>query len=197
MRITPGGHRVIFDASFDRFTLLSEDEVCDFIDMFFSYDDKSYTWVIRNENKSVDFNGQHMHDPNGKRHIVSFSEKNIRKRIDEGMRRFGGNVKISDIDPKAAAALVLAHELQHANQSKLHGQDERFYGYLGGYNKRGKPRMKRYKNRACENDARAFVDSHLNEIFAYLDRPAPRRSKENEPPKDDLLGGRRAPLRGG
>lgn len=179
MRTTPGGNRVIFDPSFQSFPLLTEQEVCDFIDMFFSYDDPQAKWTIRNvtRKEAEDFNGQHIYNPNTREHIISFCLENICRHYKKGRRDFGGNLKLPDIDTRMAAALVLAHELQHANQTRLHKGNELFYGVLGGYDIRGRPRMKHYKGRACERDAREFVDGHLNEIFAYFNLPPPRRSK--------------------
>lgn len=171
---TPGGHSVVFEQPP---TILSETVICDFIDLFYNYDtDSSTKWIIRVAEKES-FNGQHFYNPNTKEHVITFCEKNIRKYYNKGRREFGGNLKLPDIDLKMAAALVLAHELQHANQSKLHKGHELFYGYLGGMNSQGKVRMKHYRGRACERDAREFVDVHLNEIFAYFNLPSPRRSK--------------------
>jgi hypothetical protein len=133
-------------------------------------------WVIMNVS-DTDFNGQHLFDRNSREHRVTFNEKNIRKSFQAGGRRFGGNLRLQNIDERLAAAMVLAHELQHANQSKSHAGDKNFYGHLGGYTGKGKPRMMQYKNRPCERDARQFVDSHLDEIFAYFEVEAPRRTK--------------------
>lgn len=174
---TPGGHNIDFDQSFNCFTLLNKDVVCDFIDMFYAYDDQTdVKWIITAETKS-DFHGQHMFNPNTREHYIRLNEKNIRDSFTKGLRRFGGNLNLPDIDLMLAAGLVLAHELQHANQSKFHAKDKNFYGYLGGFTANGKPRMKQYKGRPCERDARAFVDEHLNEVFAYFNRDTPRRSK--------------------
>ena len=171
---TPGGHNVTFEGVP---TLLTPEVICDFIDMFYNYDtDKQTKWIISLDEKA-DFNGQHWYNPNVKEHHVVFCEKNIRKHFEKGRRDFGGNVKVPNLTVNTAAALVLAHELQHANQSKLHKGNELFYGYLGGFNSQGRPRMKNYKGRACERDAREFVDAHLNEIFAYFNLPPPRRNK--------------------
>lgn len=177
IKTTKGGNRVQFDPSFNRFTLLGQEIVSDFIDLFFEHADPTATWLVRLEDGRVDFNGQHMYNPNTREHTISLSERNIRRHFDSGRRDFGGNLKFPDIDLRMAAALVLAHEIQHANQSKIHRGNQLFYGYLGGYNARGKPRMKQYKGRACERDAREFVDSHVNEIFAYFDAPPPRRHR--------------------
>jgi hypothetical protein len=176
MKITPGGNRIHFDESFKQFTLLTENEVCDFIDMFFNFDDPKATWWIKNVSGKVDFHGQHEYHPITHQHTISFCLKNIEKNYAKGRRDFGGNLVLPDIDKRMAAALILAHELQHANQSKIY-KGQLFYGYLGGLNEKGKPRMKHYKGRACERDAREFVDGHINEIFAYFNLPPPRRNK--------------------
>jgi hypothetical protein len=177
VRKTSSGHQVEFDPSFNRFTLLSEQVVCDFIDVFYAYDENErVVWRILNTSDG-DFNGQHTFNSITLRHTISFNEKNIRRRFRAGTRVFGGNLKLSKIDERLAAALVLTHELQHANQAKTHVGNMNFYGYLGGYDSRGRVKMKQYKWRPCERDAREFVDAHINEIFAYFDQGPPRRSK--------------------
>lgn len=180
-----GSHRVIFRDSFKNFTLLNEQNVVDFIEAFYVYDDPNSTWIIEHETGSVDFNGQHIYNPNTREHTISLSEKNIRRQHSSGRRDFGGNLKLPDIDVKMSAALVLAHEIQHANQAKSHKGNELFYGYLGGFNGKGIPRMNHYKGRACERDAREFVDVHLDEIFAYFDLPSPRRHRVLVPDAQD------------
>lgn len=181
MRKTPGGHNVHFDPSFNCFTLLNQDLVCDFIDMFYAYDDPpNVKWIVKNVS-NTDFNGQHLFNPNTREHYITFNEKNIRQSFDSGHRRYGGNVSLPDIDLKMAAALVLTHELQHANQSKTHSGDKNFYGFLGSFTPTGKPRMKHYKGRPCEVNAREFVDAHLNEVLAYFEKDGPRRSKKKIP----------------
>ena len=87
----------------------------------------------------------------------------------------GGNLKAPTI--KVAAAMVLAHELQHANQSLIHKDSSVFYGNLGGVTSSGKPRMKRYRGRACEREAREFADEKLSDICAYFSVPIETRKR--------------------
>lgn len=82
-------------------------------------------------------------------------DKNIRRRAAKtGV--IGGNRRISD--PKLAAGLVLAHEVQHANQSLLHRGSSSFYG---------KP-FQRYAAHACEREARGFADDNYGLVAGTL-----------------------------
>ena len=151
-------HRIQFDESFAGF-ILTEDEVRDFIDLFYRWD--SGRFLIRRDEKERKFRGEHCYGLDGL-HTITLVQKNIRRDYDQG-KRVGGNMVAPTI--QVAAGMVLAHELQHANQSKTHLRSEGFFN------------EHRYWNRACERDARMFVDEHLNEICAYFAVPPPMRGR--------------------
>ena len=67
-------------------------------------------------------------------------------------------------DPQLAVAMVLAHELQHANQHHVH-----VTGGKGSKSFFGKKRS-RYRTRACEREARMFADESLDALARILGR---------------------------
>ena len=158
-------HSIRFE-QFDDF-LLSKDEVRDFIDMFYRWGDAKF--IVRTDKNERKVRGRHCVDLGGV-HTVSLVKQNIARDFQRGTT-IGGNLRAPSL--KCAAGMVLAHELQHANQSKLHKQEEGFY------------RDHRYWNRACERDARQFVDEHIAEICAYFDVSAPVRRKGPAPTGGD------------
>lgn len=157
-------HSITFDKTFSGF-VLSEDEVRDFIEMFYRWEDSKF--LICRDEKERKFRGQHSQDWSGT-HIITLVEKNIKRDFD-AKKRTGGNFVAPSL--KIAAGMVLAHELQHANQTKLHKHETTFYGKAGGMTPTGKPRMKQYWGRACEREAREFVDNKMPEICAYFQTP--------------------------
>ena len=70
----------------------------------------------------------------------------------------GGTLWVPDL--KIAAGMVLAHEVQHANQ---------YLHHEGGRNSFFGKRRSRYKTRPSEVEARRFADEKINEIAAVLD----------------------------
>jgi hypothetical protein len=150
-------HRVKFDDSFSGF-ILREDEIRDLVDLFYRWDDGCF--IFRCDEKERKFRGEHRYDLGGG-HTITLVRKNILRDYESG-KSVGGNMVAPTL--RVAAGMVLAHELQHANQSKQHTRTEGFF------------KDHRYWNRACERDARAFVDEHLNEICAYFAVVPPMRS---------------------
>jgi len=151
------------------FSILTREEIVGLIDMLYGFKDRKGTvWNIKSVGRSASFNGHHMYNPNTREHTVSLCEPNIRLCIKQGRRDFGGDAKIEDIDERKAMASVLSHEIQHANQTHSHRGDSSFYGYIGGKDRRGRWRMRRYKNRECEIDARRFADERMDDVMAYL-----------------------------
>jgi hypothetical protein len=146
------GHSIKFE-NFQNF-ILSEDEVRDFIEIFYRWGDDRFTITTNETERS--FRGQHSRDLGG-RHIITLVAHNIKKDFRD-KKRTGGNLVAPTL--KVAAGMVLAHELQHANQSKIHKNESSFYG-----------QKKRYWNRACEREAREFVDNNMPEICAYFQAP--------------------------
>ncbi len=161
-------HRVTFE-DFDGF-ILTEDEVRDLIDLFYRWGDARFT--VRTDEKERKFRGQHTSGLDSDFHTIVLVKKNIVR--DFGKRSpLGGNVPSPSL--RVGAAAVLVHEIQHANQAKLHFREMGFYGTKLGLTPTGKARRKQYRGRACERDARAFVDERLDEICAYFAEPPPTR----------------------
>ncbi len=170
-------HRVIFE-DFSDF-ILSEDEVRDFIDLFYRWDDS--TFFVRVDEMERKFRGQHSLGFAGQSHTITLVKKNITRDFNK-KSSIGGNMVAPTL--RVAAGMVLAHEIQHANQAKLHKDEMGFYGKKLGLTPTGKPRMKQYWGRATERDARQFVDEHMNEICAYFSVDPPMRQKSTEPGVD-------------
>lgn len=153
-------HNITFDSTFSDF-ILTQNEVMDLIQLFYRWDDA--TFLIKQDENERSFRGQHQMTM-GNIHNITLVKKNIEKDFKTGLR-IGCNHTAPTL--KVAAAMVLVHELQHANQTKFHKQSETaFY------------RDHRYWDRACEREARAYVDEHLNEICAYFSVPPPMRRKQ-------------------
>jgi hypothetical protein len=151
---------------------LSESEIKDIVEMFYRWEDSKFVFDQDKMAKRT-YRGQHVCMWDGT-HKISFSMKNIEKDF-KNKQRIACNMPAPTL--KVAAAMVLAHELQHANQEKLHKGEMGFYGRMQGTTKNGNPRMKQYWGRACEREARAFVEEHLNEICAYFAAPFQMRRK--------------------
>lgn len=144
------GHSVVF-AEFDDFKLLTYQEVVDLIDTFYRWDDAEFRIVGRDSHKGR--RGSHIYNGLERVHVITLSRPNIEAGVRAG-QRMGGNGRAPNA--RIGAAMVLTHELQHANQSKLHSNNEIFY------------RTKKYNKRPCEREARQFVDDNLATIAAVM-----------------------------
>lgn len=148
-------HIVTFE-DFGGFQLLSQQDVIDLIDLFYRWGDARFHVI--GHDKHPNRRGSHIYNGMTRTHVITLSRNNI----EDGVRsagRMGGNTKAPD--SRAGAAMVLAHELQHANQSQLHTHNEVFYT------------VKRYNRRPCERDARSFVDDNMDVIMDFLGRERP------------------------
>lgn len=166
-------HKIVFH-DFQDFTLLTQAQVRDMIEMFYRGGDTNFVIVAANPSKSSQL-ANAAYEAFSNTHTITISEKRIRKHCTDGYA--GGDLPAPDI--KTAAASILVHELQHANQNLLHKGNGLFYGNLGGTNAKGQPRMKHYRGRACEREARAYADEKMNEICAYFGHPPVARRAEN------------------
>jgi hypothetical protein len=137
--------------------ILSEAQARDFVEMFYRWGDAKFN-ITTNE-KERRWRGECRSDGFGG-HTITLCRKNIVRDFNMKLS-VGGNILAPTIE--CAAGMVLAHEIQHANQTKLHKFQEGFW------------KDHRYWNRACERDARLFVDEHANEICAYFSAPPPMR----------------------
>ena len=145
--------------------ILNEGEIMDIVELFYRWGDAKFR-LLTNE-KEKKFRGQHHMGWDGV-HEITLCEKNIKRDFDR-KHRVGGNFAAPTL--KCAAAMVLVHELQHANQTKLHKHQSSFYGNMGGETANGRTRMKHYWGRACEREAREYVDNNMAEICAYFQAP--------------------------
>lgn len=156
-------HSLIFNGFHD--FILSEDEIEDIVEMFYRWDDA--TFVFERDEQEKKFRGQHQSGFAG-RHFITLSKKNIIRDFTAG-KPIGSNYIAPTL--KIAAAMVIAHELQHANQDKFHKGEKGFYGHKNGTTPTGRERKQQYWNRACEREARSFVEEHMTEICAYFAVP--------------------------
>lgn len=155
----------------ERFAL-SRSEIEDIVEMFYRWEDSKFKFIEGKMDKAT-YRGQHVCRWDGL-HEITFSMKKIEKDFKSG-KKIACNMKAPTL--KVAAAMVLMHELQHANQEKMHKGEMGFYGMMQGVNARGNPRMKQYWGRACEREARSFVEEHINEVCAYFAAPFQMRRK--------------------
>lgn len=165
-------HNIKF-LDFQGFDLLSTLQIKELIEMFYRGGDVNFVISSLDHPKNL---GDASYDGFSRTHTIRLSKKNIKKYFSL-TGQSGGDLRAPDI--KVAAASVLLHELQHCNQNLLHKGNGIFWGKLGGVQKDGKPRMKRYRGRACEREARMFADERLNELCAYFNLPPAGRRPEN------------------
>lgn len=134
----------------------------DLIEILFRWDDTNFHIIFEKKHKK--WRGCQSWNDMSREHEVSLFHENIVRDFERG-HVIGGSQKASTL--KIAEAQVLAHELQHCNQQRLHKNtaDSTFFN---GH---------RYWNLASEREARGFVDERLNEIYAYFDAtPIMRRA---------------------
>lgn len=152
-------HAVTFEEWRDASSLLTEEQVRALIDLLYRGEDDRFVIYgclpegIRGPRRDS-LGGMHQKLLDG-RHCIHLVPKNIRSRASRG-GAIGGNRKVSD--PKLAIGLVLAHELQHANQTLNHKPGSSFYG---------KP-FQRYAAHACEREARQYADDNLGLVAGVL-----------------------------
>lgn len=166
-------HNIKF-VDFQGFDLLNTLQIKELIEMFYRGGDTNF--IITTNEKEPKNLGHASYCGFSRTHTVMLCKKNIKKYF-ALTGQSGGDLKAPDL--KVAAASVLLHELQHCNQNLIHKGNGIFWGQLGGYQSDGKPRMKRYRGRACEREARAFADDKLNELCAYFGLPPCARRAEN------------------
>lgn len=152
--------------------LLTEQAVRDTINLYYRWGDARFKVIcFRNIPEMRRFHndprvkpgvrGEHRWNAFDRLHTISLVRNNIEKAFKE-KNAAGGNLPPPAL--VAAPVMVLTHEIQHANQTQLHpsSPDSSFWN------------EHRYMNRACEREARAFVDEHLDEICAYFSLPPVR-----------------------
>lgn len=145
------GHSIEFELARNYEALLSTDEVEDFVNLFYRWNDTKFLIIGRDENPFR--RGSHIYVHSERTHRITLSAAAIIRGVD-GRMRMGGSGPAPTA--RVGIAMVLTHELQHANQAGQHLATERFYTHRD------------YNSRPCEREARAFVDSHMTEILTLV-----------------------------
>lgn len=162
-------HRIDITGILKMEGLLTKQSVIDTINLYYRWGDATFKVVCFDNVREMrafhhdpkikpTVRGEHRWARSGNTHTISLVRLNIEKAWLE-KNAAGGNV--APPSEQAAAIMVLMHEIQHANQTGLHAQTKS----STFWNERG------YRNRACEREARSFVDEHLDELCAYLGLP--------------------------
>lgn len=146
--------------------LINEQQAKDLIDLLFRGEDGNFVLHGHlpdgiSRKKSEGLAGRHLVEMDGT-HRIHLVPENIRSRCAKE-DTIGGNRKIKD--PQLGAGLVLAHELQHANQSLIHKGNSSFWG---------RKAFQRYYSRACEREARGFADDNYALVAGTLGLQLPR-----------------------
>lgn len=155
-------------------TLMSESEVRDVIDSLFRGESRfSIYGTMRHDRKNKPTLGLHVSGPLINDHEIYLAPEKIRDCFDRGAA-CGGNVKAPHI--KIAMGMVLAHEIQHANQAMIHkNHPTSFYG----------KERSRYRTRPCEREARAAADESIK-ILAAIFNIQLHKDKFEEIPADEI-----------
>lgn len=142
--------------------LISEQEIRDLVDVLFRGDRSFHIHGVMHESRAKPRpNGRktlglHMFDVMTGEHDIYLDPSGIIETFEQG-RPTGGN-RIAPT-PEMAMGMVLAHELQHANQTIVHSSHPAaFYGH----------KRSRYRTRACEREARMFADDSVPLIAGVL-----------------------------
>jgi hypothetical protein len=137
--------------------LLSKTQVKDLVDVLFRGDRTFHIHTQMHESRrSRPTLGLHMYSPFFDQHDIYLAPRKIRECFEAG-RSAAGNRAAPDL--RIAMGMVLAHELQHANQSIVHStHPDSFYG----------KKRSRYRMRPCEREARQFADDSIPIIAGVL-----------------------------
>lgn len=161
-------NKVIFLESFqENFgDIISEDEVVDIVDLFFDGDDAEF--VITGEINKKGIRG--LFRKLGHINEISIDRSEIESSFKRNLR-MGGNKSHSSL--KKAICSVLAHEIQHANQSLTRSNQKWFW-------------EGRYFSRPCEKDARRAADANSSVIDAMIDDIITAKQPNDSKREDDL-----------
>jgi hypothetical protein len=156
--------------------LVSEEATADFVEMFYRWPacnfefvafQSAHEWKNFFSEKKTNYKlvGEHRYYGFGG-HRISLIVDNLEKYFAKGSP-LGGNVCSPSL--QVSAAMVLAHELQHANQVKMHAASSAFYD------------DHKYIDRACEREARNFADEKFGEICVYYGIETPLKKQVIRP----------------
>lgn len=133
--------------------LLTKQQVKEIIELFFNGTDTKFC-VMTGSGKasSRSARGVHIYNLLGGYHEIYLNTPLIINHYSRRLPMGGNRVAVS---VQHAAALVLCHEVQHANQTLKHRSEHEFY--------KGK-----YRARACEREAREFADKNYDMLAAFV-----------------------------
>ena len=161
--------------SYNSHLLLSKTEVGDIVDSLFRGEDSFYIYgSMRPDRKSRPTLGLHVAGMLNVGHEIYLAPEKIKECFVRGVA-CGGNRKAPNI--KLAMAMVLAHEIQHANQSIVHAtHPTSFYGKV----------RSKYRARPCEREARTFADESLFVLAGILNIEV-EKDKQIHIPEDEVM----------
>lgn len=146
------GHTIWFDRYENISDQVSKEEVSDLLSFFYRWGDASFEIVCHDENPHK--RGSHVYVPTSRKHIITLSRPAIERSVRMGYD-IGGSFPAPTV--RLGIAMVLVHEIQHANQAGLHEPNENFYTH------------RVYISRPCEREARNFVDENRELIWSLMD----------------------------
>lgn len=141
----------ILFVEFDRCPI-SRQEAQDIVDSLFRSSRRFTLYGRMKKGKEAKTRGLHIRSIDGV-HEIYLNPKLIEECV-KGKVACGGNLVSPNV--RLAFGMVLAHELQHANQTITHAEGER--AFVGG----------KYSARACEREAREFADTNVQIIAGIL-----------------------------
>lgn len=154
--------KVAFTNSHLLLPYLSEQQARDIVDAFFRFSAEIdiYAQIKPTERRDRRRRTMGLHSYASGGHTIQIFVDNIKEVFHE-KGRIGGNFSPPSLE--MAFAMVLVHELTHANQAHQHSEQEKFYT------------SKRYVTRPCEKEARATVDQNMSIISKLIDIEVPEQ----------------------
>lgn len=141
---------------------VTEQEIKDLVDLLFRGDRSFHIHGVMHESRAKPNPsgrktlGLHMYNVITEEHDIYLDPTGIIETFEQG-RPTGGNIVAPT--PEMAVGMVLAHEIQHANQTIVHSSHPTaFYGH----------KRSRYRTRPAEREARIFADDNIQLIAAVL-----------------------------
>lgn len=150
-------NQVFFEHYIPSEVLLTKREVLDLLDVLYRGTDTFHIFgVMRSDRQRRPTLGLHVTSDFFGGHEIYLAPQKIHDCFYRGLPT-GGNRKAPNV--RLAVGMVLAHEIQHANQTILHeNHPASFYG----------KRRSRYRTRPCEREARQFADDSISIIAGVL-----------------------------
>lgn len=135
--------------------MLTHQEVKDLTEIFFRFDDNIMFHGQMKPDAAKKKTVRGLHSYKGGSHHIYFDWSLIKKSFKE-KTAIGGNVPVADL--RVLCGMVLAHEVQHANQHHIHEEKHKSFWKRKG----------RYATRPSEREARNFADNNVDVIAGVL-----------------------------